>query len=282
MEYEHRDFKNMIFRYLSDSLDADEREVFERHIETCPECKKELSEARELNAALDSLALDPPEALRNGAMARIKAEKRNMHLRRLWRIALPAAMLTVVISVSAAYTFLRGNKHNFAQIDGGFRDTEANEEGSSAVSNSAAADIPCAPGEREPDIFFFFTSEGYLQGRPDTDNNCGNCDSKPDHEDAETKEDQSKADIAEPDNRDTIVSLPDDIDSSIIEKFRMQLKLVCAYTFIEAVPDGIGEPMLVYQYQGYKVLIFRADDPSLPANMTTLYPDGDFSLVIIG
>lgn len=91
MEYEHRDYKNMIFRYLSDSLDEAEREAFECHIASCPECAKELEEAREMNRLLDSMSAEPPAELAASVMARIKAENRRKRLMRITRIALPAA-----------------------------------------------------------------------------------------------------------------------------------------------------------------------------------------------
>lgn len=125
MEYEHRDFKNMIFRYLSDSLDEGEREAFERHIPSCPECARELEEAREMNRMLDSMSEEPPAELASSVMARIKADNRRKRLVRITRIALPAAMIAVIIAAAVTFPLLNSlNKTDGEGGNGTFFDTD--------------------------------------------------------------------------------------------------------------------------------------------------------------
>lgn len=283
MEYEHKDYKKMIFAYLSGSLDGEERAAFERHLAVCPECRKELSEAEELNSFLDGFSPDPPEALKNGVMARIRAEKRQARLKRLWRIALPAAMLTVVIAAAAVYPMMLGNKHSGALLDGA---SDASDACGSNKDQNIFGSFEETPDDREPeesvpDIFFFFTSEGYLQGSEEADGEPGDSGINdpvlpPAASDSPHERETDTGDIG------SAVTLPDCVDSDIIDRFSMQIKLVRSYIFLDSLPDDISEPMLVYEYRGYKVLIFTSDDTALPDSMTELYPDGSFSLVIVG
>lgn len=277
MEYEHRDFKNMIFRYLSDPLDEGEREAFERHIPSCPDCARELEEAREMNRMLDSMSEEPPAELAASVMARIKADNRRKRLVRITRIALPAAMIAVIIA--AAVTFPLPNSLNKTDGEGGngtFFDTD-NKFGTlpSDAFDSAYEDQRLS--ETYPDIFFFFSSEGYLQGSEESIGNSG----------PDTKDDSgllTDSSPLEPDSDDVIsgITLPDGINSNIVDEFRMQIKLVRSYIMLKSLPDGVGEPVLIYGYRGYSVYIYEAGDSTLPSGMTDMYPDGEFSLIIIG
>lgn len=267
----------MIFRYLSDSLDEAEREAFECHIASCPECAKELEEAREMNRLLDSMSAEPPAELAASVMARIKAENRRKRLMRITRIALPAAMFAIVVAAVVTFPFFNSpNKTDGGVGNGTFSDAD----GIDASSPCNAADSACEdayPSETYPDIFFFFSSEGYLQGSEEPKN---------DHETDkkyDTKEPSESA-SHKPDSEDDIsdITLPDGIDSNIIDKFRMQIKLVRSYIMLKSLPENAGEPILIYEYRGYSVYIYEAGDSTLPDGMTDMYPDGEFSLVIIG
>lgn len=269
MQYQHSDLKNMILRYASGSLDGEEREALELHLAVCAECSAELSDIKELNALLDGLSLEPPSELKSGVMARIKVEKRQKLIKRLTRVALPAAMLALVISASIAYPFmLEKNKDQVIPNDGSKTDSMYAQDAEQPDLDNSDIDQTTSP-----DIFFFFSSEGYLNG-------------------GENKNDDSK-DNAFDAPLDPVVppfesgaeeddELPDGIDSSLLDKFRMQIKLVRSYIFLKKLPDTIGDPMLIYSYEGYMIYIYSADDVTLPDNMETLYSGGDFSLVIVG
>lgn len=273
MQYQHSELKNMILQYASNSLDREDREAIELHLASCKECRAELFEAQEMNTLLDGLSLEPPEELKNGVMAKIKAEKRQMLIKRLTRIALPAAMLALVISVSLAYPLMFENKQN------DLSSADRTEIGSNSLQDAEPEQSVFDKNDFEqvtsPDIFFFFSSEGYLQGSEKTelDDNEG-ASSVP------SDPSLSPADSEAEDSAD--MELPDGIGGEIPDKFRMQIKLVRSYIFLKSLPDTVGEPILVYQYEGYMVYIYDADDGTLPGNMEKLYSNGDFSLIIVG
>ena len=260
MEYEHRDFKNMIFRYLSDSLDEGEREAFERHIPSCPDCARELEEAREMNRMLDSMSEEPPAELAASVMTRIKADNRRTRLMRITRVPLLNSL----------------NKTDGEGGNGTFFDKD-NKFGTLPCDAFDSAYEDQRPSETYPDIFFFFSSEGYLQGSEESIGTSG----------PDTKDDSGllpDSSPSEPDSDDVIsgITLPDGIDSNIVDEFRMQIKLVRSYIMLKSLPDEVGEPVLIYGYRGYSVYIYEAGDSTLPSGMTDMYPDGEFSLIIIG
>lgn len=267
----------MIFRYLSDSLDEGEREAFERHIPSCPECARELEEAREMNRMLDSMSEEPPAELAASVMARIKADNRRKRLVRITRIALPAAMITVIIAAAVTFPLLNSlNKTDGEGGNGTFFDTD-NKFGTLPSDAFDSAYEDQRPSETYPDIFFFFSSEGYLQGSEESIGTSG----------PDTKDDSGllpDSSPPEPDSDDVIsgITLPDGINSNIVDEFRMQIKLVRSYIMLKSLPDGVGEPVLIYGYRGYSVYIYEAGDSTLPSGMTDMYPDGEFSLIIIG
>lgn len=58
--------------YAVDALDADERALVERHLESCPACRDEVRELRETAARLAATtAVPPPDRLRSRVMAEI-------------------------------------------------------------------------------------------------------------------------------------------------------------------------------------------------------------------
>ncbi len=267
----------MIFRYLSDSLDEAEREAFECHIASCPECAKELEEAREMNRLLDSMSAEPPAELAASVMARIKAENRRKRLMRITRIALPAAMIAIVVTAVVTFPFFNSpNKTDGGVGNGTFFDADSNDASSPCYATGSACEDP-HPSETYPDIFFFFSSEGYLQGSEESRD-------EPESDKKYDSEKTSESTSYNPDNDNDIsdITLPDGIDSNIIDKFRMQIKLVRSYIMLKSLPENAGEPILIYEYRGYSVYIYEAGDSTLPDGMTDMYPDGEFSLVIIG
>jgi anti-sigma factor RsiW len=85
--------------YALDALDDEERAAFERHLETCAQCREEIGALRDAAGALAFAApgAEPPPELRRELLARARAERRNVvPLRRsrrapAWPFALAAA-----------------------------------------------------------------------------------------------------------------------------------------------------------------------------------------------
>jgi anti-sigma-K factor RskA len=73
---EHARWSEDIGAYLLGALPADEREGFERHLATCPECRREVEELAVAADALPSAAppVTPPPELKQRIMAVVDAE----------------------------------------------------------------------------------------------------------------------------------------------------------------------------------------------------------------
>jgi len=56
-----QDFKDLIMGYLDDELEDQQRRAFEEHLATCPECKGEVEEFRQLIQVTDEVVLAEPE-----------------------------------------------------------------------------------------------------------------------------------------------------------------------------------------------------------------------------
>ncbi len=54
--------RNLIFSYIDNEADEDEKLLIEEHIENCDECKKELEEYRKIIKALNDLPDEEPPA----------------------------------------------------------------------------------------------------------------------------------------------------------------------------------------------------------------------------
>ena len=60
--------------YVVDALDDEERELFERHLPGCPDCRHEVASLREAAAAMaDAVAVPPPAHLRESVLGGIRA-----------------------------------------------------------------------------------------------------------------------------------------------------------------------------------------------------------------
>jgi anti-sigma-K factor RskA len=107
-----QDPHDLLAAYALDALDDDERERFERHLDECDECSKQLALLREPVAAL-AYAVEgpaPPEALRGriieGARAEpratvIKLPRRNWALGAVAGVAAAAACLAIGLGIWA-------------------------------------------------------------------------------------------------------------------------------------------------------------------------------------
>jgi len=56
-----QDFRDLIMGYLDDELEDQQRQAFEEHLATCPECKGEVEEFRQLIQVTDEVVLAEPE-----------------------------------------------------------------------------------------------------------------------------------------------------------------------------------------------------------------------------
>jgi anti-sigma-K factor RskA len=69
-----KDIHDLLGAYCTDALDAGERAAFEQHLATCPECRAETAEFREVLGALaDAHPVRPPRDLEDAVLARAHA-----------------------------------------------------------------------------------------------------------------------------------------------------------------------------------------------------------------
>ncbi len=54
-------YKNLMMGYLDDELEREQKEAFEEHLASCPECESELEEFRRLKQITDEVSLVEPE-----------------------------------------------------------------------------------------------------------------------------------------------------------------------------------------------------------------------------
>lgn len=55
------DYKNVMMGYLDNELEPEQKETFEEHLASCPECKSELQEFKRLKQITDEVSLVEPE-----------------------------------------------------------------------------------------------------------------------------------------------------------------------------------------------------------------------------
>ncbi len=56
-----QEYKDLMMAYLDNELDDEQRQIFEQHLASCPECAKELKEFEKLKQLADSVTLMEPE-----------------------------------------------------------------------------------------------------------------------------------------------------------------------------------------------------------------------------
>ena len=67
----HEEASELLGAYALDAVDADEVIQVEEHLDTCPRCRAELDELREVAGALGNSVAEPPEALWSGIVSRL-------------------------------------------------------------------------------------------------------------------------------------------------------------------------------------------------------------------
>jgi len=56
-----QDHKDLMMAYLDDELDEPQKQAFEAHLATCPECTKDLAQFQQLKAITDGVTFVEPE-----------------------------------------------------------------------------------------------------------------------------------------------------------------------------------------------------------------------------
>lgn len=56
-----QDHKDLMMAYLDNELDDEQREAFEQHLASCPECAREMKEFAKLKQVTDCVSLTEPE-----------------------------------------------------------------------------------------------------------------------------------------------------------------------------------------------------------------------------
>ncbi len=56
-----QDYKDLMMAYLDNEIDNEQRQVFEKHLSSCPQCAAELKEFQKLKQLTDSATLAEPE-----------------------------------------------------------------------------------------------------------------------------------------------------------------------------------------------------------------------------
>jgi anti-sigma-K factor RskA len=117
----HPQFEEDLDLYALGALEREEAQELESHLETCPECKQKVEEARG-RAALLALAAppqDPPRHVRERLLKQIagrRPEQRPARLAAFWQWATPAlAALSLVLAVWAMALRTR-NKELYRQV----------------------------------------------------------------------------------------------------------------------------------------------------------------------
>jgi anti-sigma-K factor RskA len=107
---EHRELQDLIPAHALDALEADDAVQLEAHIESCPECRRELDELRETTALLAFATdpVEPPASLRAAILdavaepvpARARPRVRLAFLRGAFAGTLAGAAIALVIGIA--------------------------------------------------------------------------------------------------------------------------------------------------------------------------------------
>jgi anti-sigma-K factor RskA len=157
---EHTRWVDSAGAYVLGAMPADERERFEAHLETCPECREEVDELRPAAEALPmaSPPVVPPRALKDRVMAEVEREAALLaqagpdadrprparEKRRRggwawlsgWRLA-PVAVALVLAGVLAG-SLLGGGTKTY-QFQGASAELEVTDDGATLVADNLAA-----------------------------------------------------------------------------------------------------------------------------------------------
>jgi len=103
----HDELRALLPWYANRTLGRNDHEVVERHVESCPDCARELDELRVLLSASEHLKQDVPESssdLLERTLQKVARHERKRAAPKHWRIPLSlAASLIVAIMVGALF-----------------------------------------------------------------------------------------------------------------------------------------------------------------------------------
>ncbi len=107
---DHERMRNLIGPYVMGELTPQEEREMDDHLASCPECRSEVEELREIHDDLAELSSAPPPELRERILERASGEgnrERESRARRV-PLAAAAAVVFVVVVAGALYTLLSG------------------------------------------------------------------------------------------------------------------------------------------------------------------------------
>jgi len=139
--------RTLLFEYAEDSLDEWEKARVKAHIESCNECKRELSEVRGLLEALPLCAEEPPRSLFDNVMAAIENEPMEEVPTRSKKRLIPYGAIAVAC---AAVMIVVAGRHVVPMTDSIAIDDGAQKIGE-AVKGENIVEVSAAPDEESDD-----------------------------------------------------------------------------------------------------------------------------------
>ncbi len=105
---EHEEFDGVPELYVLDAVPPDERAGFERHLDTCDQCRADVDSFRSTVEAMGGPATTMPPGLRASVLAAVDEEaSRVIRLTRRRRIMWLAAACAMVVALAAGFTVWR-------------------------------------------------------------------------------------------------------------------------------------------------------------------------------
>ncbi len=65
---DHKKIKKLISSYYDKELDKEQRKTVEKHLEECPECRKEFEEMGKLEEVMSKMELKKPQKMYGGSI----------------------------------------------------------------------------------------------------------------------------------------------------------------------------------------------------------------------
>jgi hypothetical protein len=154
----HEQIEQLLGAYCLDAVDPDEREAVEAHLPTCPRCRAEVEELREVAALLANNDADAPEGLWDRIAESIEDTPPPMHLdvgrrrRRNWMPILlsAAAVVAVLLLAWQVLDLRRENDHIQKQLAAANATSSAIGQANSALlePNSRLVEMTGTGGQR--------------------------------------------------------------------------------------------------------------------------------------
>jgi anti-sigma factor RsiW len=123
----HSELQDLIGAYVVDAVDPDERRMLEDHLATCPRCRAEVNELREVTAVLGTSGASAPDGVWDRIVSSLEEEPPPMRLavtplplrRRRWPVILAAAaaVLVVIGGITVAARDRGASKPQLAAIE---------------------------------------------------------------------------------------------------------------------------------------------------------------------